>query len=81
MEIVITLSEAEVHAVKTLHPSVDKFVSDFVKTEVQRIYSAVYKEQADALLDDPSVTTMPASRDEVVLTVTLPEWLPDNGGN
>jgi hypothetical protein len=81
MEILITLSDAEVHAINTLHPGVDKFVSEFVKTEVQRIYSEVYKEQADALLDDPSVTTMPASRDEVVLTATLPSWLSDNDGN
>ena len=81
MEIIITLSEAEAHAVNTIHPFVDKFVLEFVKAEVRRIYSEVYKEQADALLDDPTVTTMPASRDEVVLTATLPEWLPDNGGN
>lgn len=46
-------------------------VENFVRNEVRRCFDEVYEREAKRLLDDPTVTVMPASREEVVAMANL----------
>jgi hypothetical protein len=44
---------------------------NFVRNEVRRCFDEVYERESKRLLDDPTVTVMPASREEVVAMADL----------
>lgn len=76
MEVLITISEAEWHALNVKSPNPEDMVKRAAQEAITKAYDSVYRNTAAALLDDPNVSTMPASRDEVVLMASIPEWLP-----
>jgi hypothetical protein len=75
-QITIDLTDAEWHALAVKSPSPERLIRDLVAERVARVYGRVYEARARELLDDPDVATMPADKDTIVLSATIPEWLP-----
>lgn len=48
-----------------------ELAENFVRNEVRRCFDEVYERESKRLLDDPTVTVMPASREEVVAMADL----------
>ena len=71
MEITITLTEAETKALSYVSFSPQEWAENAVKERARIAMEEIFQAEAQRMLADPSVTSIPADREAVVLAADI----------
>jgi len=67
----ITLTDAEVKAMEHVTVDVQEWIENFVKVRARQAINDIYKAEVERMVNDPSIETIPANKEEVVLSATI----------
>lgn len=64
--VTINLTDLEERLMRSFCIDIQDFVENFVRYRIDTAKEEIYQREVQRMLNDPSITTMPANKDEIV---------------